>query len=119
MRATAAVRRMSRAQWEARAVVLAEEGHLVHSARLLGTGVHGERLWRVPSKSTGSCYVVHVWQHAGALCTCTAGLYGRACSHVGAALLGERQREAEAEAGHPQLQAPRPYPDNRAVSIFK
>jgi hypothetical protein len=88
-------------EWEARAIVLAEDSHLVHRARYLGQGIYGESLWQVPSKSSdGGCYVVHIWQHAGATCNCTAGSYARACGHAGAAILAERQKhQAERASG--------------------
>ncbi|HEV2460716.1 MAG TPA: hypothetical protein VGS80_20370 [Ktedonobacterales bacterium] len=91
---------LTRGEWEARAIVLAEDAHLVHRARYLGQGVQGASLWQVPSKASDGVYVVHIWQHAGATCNCTAGSYGRACGHAGAAILAERQKhEAERASG--------------------
>ena len=84
-------------QFKARAITLAEEAHLVHRARFLGTGVYVERLWQVPSTTAdGTVYVVQVWPYTmGAVCSCFAHSLGhRACSHAGAALVGECQKQA-------------------------
>jgi hypothetical protein len=88
------------ARWQARAIMLAEEHHLVHRACFLGTGVYGESLWEVPSKTTdGAVYVVHVWlETEAACCSCLAAWFARACGHCGAAILAERQKQA-AERG--------------------
>jgi len=70
-------------------------------ARYIGTGVHGESLWQVPSKSGDGVYVVHVWpQTMERTRGCTARGYGRACGHARRALLGEQTKQAaECESG--------------------
>jgi hypothetical protein len=98
---TAATKRLTPGEWEMQAITLAEEAHLVHRARFLGTGVYGNSLWQVPSTMTdGTVYVVQVWPTMlGAVCSCFAKSLGhRACAHAGAALVGEHQKQA-AERG--------------------
>lgn len=93
---------LRQAAYEARSITLAEDHHLVHRARFIGQGVHGENLWQVPSKSNdGTVYIVHVWANTmGVTCGCRAGTYGQACGHAGCALLAERQKQAaERESG--------------------
>jgi hypothetical protein len=105
---TTAKKSLDRARWEARAISLAEEGHLIHRASYAGTGCHGESLWRVSSKRTdGTYYIVHVWPAImTATCTCTASMYSKPCAHCGAALLAEGQKQA-AEHGSEGDTAPR------------
>lgn len=82
-------------EWEARAIVLAEEHHLTGCARHIGETGTGARLWKVRSQSSADGFhVVTFWEQTrGIVCDCVAGSYGRPCSHAGAALHGERQRE--------------------------
>lgn len=85
----------SRLEWNARAIVLAEQSHADGTARHIGTNDDGAQLYRVPSWShDGAVYVVTVWPRGSVTCCCTAGSYGRACKHAGAALHAERQRQA-------------------------
>jgi hypothetical protein len=75
---TAAMKAVAdKALWEARAITLAEEQHLIHRASYLGQGVYGENLREAPSKTTDcAVYVVHVWPvNEAACCSCLAAWF--------------------------------------------
>ena len=97
---TSATKTRDPARWEARAISLAVEGHLIHRASYAGTGRYGESLWQVPSKrADGTYYIVHVWPAILiATCTCTASLYSKPCAHCGVALIAEGHKQ-QAEHG--------------------
>jgi hypothetical protein len=86
---------LRQAAYEARSITLADQHHLIHRARYIGQGIVDEPIYQVPSRSAeGSVHVVHLYQHTGRTsCTCYAGNFGKACSHVGAALVADRQRQ--------------------------
>lgn len=85
-------RRIARQQ---RSVELAVRDHLDGTARLIGTGEMGARLWQVPSRSSEGVHIVTHWlQTHEYTCTCDAHTYGRPCGHVGAAIKGELARAA-------------------------
>jgi hypothetical protein len=88
----------TRAEWEARAIELAEAQHLTGTARQLAA-VPLREFWGVRKSSPAGEYTVRVeWWYGGDLrriaCTCPAGERGRACRHAGAVLhaLGQRER---------------------------
>jgi hypothetical protein len=85
----------SQSEWEARAISLAEQHHLVHRARYIGQGIVDEPLYQVPSRSQdGSCHVVRLYTATGRVaCSCHASLWGKACGHCGSAILAERMRQ--------------------------
>ena len=90
-----AARIRTRAEWNARALELAEAKHTTGTARHIGTNEDGAHLYRVPSWShDGAVYVGSVWPAGAVLCCCTSASYSRPCKHAGAALHAERQREA-------------------------
>lgn len=86
---------ITRVEWEARAVALADQHHLIHRAHYMGQGLVEEALYQVPSRThDGSVHIVRLYSVTGRVsCTCHAGTYGKACSHVGAALVADRQRQ--------------------------
>jgi hypothetical protein len=93
-------RQMTRDEWNTRAVQLADEHRLNGTARSLATDADGLHLYQVPSRRHDGCYLVRVNPHTGALlCSCTAGRYGRACGHAGAAVHAERQRRSAGSEG--------------------
>jgi hypothetical protein len=86
------------AEWNARAIELAEGAHLTGTARLLAE--NGLRQFYGVRKSAvvGEHVVrVEVWYGTGELrsitCDCAAGTYHRACRHAGAVLHALRSRE--------------------------
>lgn len=87
----------SREEWNERARRLAEQKHTTGTARYGGETARGH-VWSVPSRSTDGAYDVLVSGDM-ATCPCPAGVWGRPCSHSGAALYGDRQRQ---EAEHQQ-----------------
>lgn len=92
--ATTAQREAKQAEWNARAIALAEKAHATGTAHHIGENSSGAQLYRVPSWShDGAIYLVSVWRCGDVLCCCTAGNYSRPCKHAGAALHAERQRK--------------------------
>ncbi len=83
--------------WRIRALALAEERHLIGSARLIWTTVYGREVWTVPSRTTrGQVHQVTVDTTSGRIhCDCPST---RACSHQGAVLNAERMREQATRA---------------------
>jgi hypothetical protein len=91
-----AITRPTQAQWQARAIELAEAAHLTGTARqLAGNSLH--EFWGVRKSGPVGEYSIHVWRIGGELrsitCTCVAGEHCRACKHVGAVLHSLRMRE--------------------------
>lgn len=93
----------TREQWNTRALELAEARGLVGTARVLAADsyrtVYGVRR----SRPIGAEYVVLVTPCDGrATCDCLAGLHGKPCSHAGAALEAERERQVQRTAEREQ-----------------
>lgn len=97
--ATAKRHELAAAEWQDRAVALAEARHLTGTITRLGrwTGGDGSRWqnFRVPSADRTGIYTVD-WQDGAdrPACHCTAGSYGNPCCHAGAVIHSERQRAA-------------------------
>ncbi len=87
----AAPKLVTREEWDTRALELAEARQLTGAASYVHACEHGQ-VWRVPSRSGRGSYDVLARVNGIVECLCTAGLYGRPCSHAGAALHGERMR---------------------------
>lgn len=81
-------------RWEARALALAWDRHLIGTPRYVGKTDSGAHLWRVPSRTHDGCYLVTAWPRGSYTCCCTAGSYGRPCGHAGAVVRAELQRQA-------------------------
>lgn len=97
--ATAQVRSVRQVAFDARCIALAEEKHALHTARHIGETAAGAQIYQVPSRTSDAVYVVKVFPHIGeSVCCCTASLYHRPCSHIGACLVAEKQR-TERETG--------------------
>lgn len=92
----------TRAEWDARALQLAEEHHLVYRAKCIGPNAGGWYVFSTPSSRDDSVrYVQQVNPITGECkCGCTAGSYGNPCGHAGSALHAWRQiANAMSEAG--------------------
>ena len=81
-------------RWQARALELAERRHLTGVAPQIGTTAVGGRIYKVPSRSSDGRHVVIYFPAIDKYtCDCPSGIWGKACSHVGAALDAEHARE--------------------------
>lgn len=89
--------RLTQAEWNARAEQLAEARHTRGTARSLGPAGDVGYVWRVPSRSSLEEYHVVARRDGVVVCPCPQGTWGRPCSHAGAALHGERQRQDTSE----------------------
>ncbi|SRR5260221_10967716 len=89
---TATVSATTSGLWRIRALALAEERHLIGTARLIWTTVYGREVWTVPSRTTrGQVHQVTVDTTSGRIhCDCASRV---ACSHQGAVLHAARMRE--------------------------
>jgi len=94
---TATVSATTSGLWRIRALALAEERHLIGTARLIWTTVYGREVWTVPSRTTrGQVHQVTVDTTSGRIhCDCPST---RACSHQGAVIHAERMREQATRA---------------------
>jgi hypothetical protein len=83
--------------WRIRALALAEERHLIGTARLMWTTIYHRELWTVPSRTTaGAVHQVTVDETSGRIhCDCPSR---GACSHQGAVLHAARMREQATRA---------------------
>src|SRR5262245_54161719 len=79
--------------WQSRALELAQQRHLTGTARMIGHGQVGQRVYRIPSRTiVGLVYVVQYFDGIDKYqCSCSAGCWDKACSHAGAAIHAERQ----------------------------
>lgn len=93
----ATAKSLTRVEWIARCLDLAQERHTIGTPRHVGQNVHGAQLWQVPSRTHDGCYLVTAWPHRSFSCCCTAGSYAQPCCHVGAVLHAEEQRTETSE----------------------
>src|SRR5215831_14417271 len=90
--------------WQARALELAAQRHLTGTARMIGLGPVGQRVYKVLSRTfVGLVYVVSYFHAIDKYhCGCSRGCCDKACSHAGAAIHAEQQRaSALRETGTP------------------
>lgn len=91
--ATKARPRLTREQWEARALELAAEHGLIGTAKFVKRERDFE-FWHVPSRDGREVRTIIVEVMSGEMgCGCTAGQYLNPCHHCGA-VLHQRERDA-------------------------
>src|SRR5579859_2412863 len=88
----AAPKIITRAEWNAHALEMADRRHVTGTARSIGACEYGH-VYRVPSRSSAGSYDVLTREDGRVECPCTAGSYGRPCVHAGAALHAEERRQ--------------------------